>query len=135
MNQTKNVLTAEPNKNVSERKNKEETLKKANDLTKQEESKNVGEETTTQRPNQTKTQEDSLQQTKTQENSSQENPTQKIDVKKLSFWLSLLAVLIVGVQIVLNYFGVDFQIKIVIEVCSYSLSVFYGEVHLFNSIY
>ena len=64
-----------------------------------------------------------LQENSLQESVSKENQTQKIDVKKLSFWLSLLAVLIVGVQLVLNYFNVDFQIKIVIEVCSYLLAL------------
>ena len=64
-----------------------------------------------------------LQENSLQESVTKENQTQKIDVKKLSFWLSLLAVLIVGVQLVLNYFNVDFQIKIVIEVCSYLLAL------------
>ena len=64
-----------------------------------------------------------LQENSLQESVSKENQTQKIDVKKLSFWLSLLAVLIVGVQLVLNYFNVDFQIKIVIEICSYLLAL------------
>jgi len=53
----------------------------------------------------------------------EENQQQKFNIKKLSFWLGLLAVLIVGVQMVLNYFGVEFEAKIVIEVCSYLLAL------------
>ena len=63
------------------------------------------------------------------QNSTQEEPLQtqtsvtKINAKKLSFWLGLLAILIVGVQVLLNYFGVMFEAKITIEICSYLLAL------------
>lgn len=108
--QTQNNLTKE-NLTQTEEMLKETTQSE----NKNQEVENIAKQVTKQT---SQTEENSTQ---AEENSTQ--TTQVLNIKKLSFWLGLLAVLIVGVQVVLNYFGIDFEVKIVIEVCSYLLAL------------
>lgn len=51
------------------------------------------------------------------------NTTKSNKTKNLAFWIGVVCVLIVGVQIVLNACGVVFEAKIIVEIISYVLAL------------
>ena len=57
------------------------------------------------------------------ENAQSTNQTSnKLNPKTITFWISLICVFVVIVQVVLNYFLVAFETKIIIEVASFVLA-------------
>ena len=46
----------------------------------------------------------------------------KLNTKTLTFWISLICVFVVAVQLILNYFSIAFETKIIIEVASFVLA-------------
>ncbi|MBQ9792249.1 MAG: hypothetical protein IJW32_00690 [Clostridia bacterium] len=50
------------------------------------------------------------------------NKTNKTNIKSLIFWISLICGFIVIVQLVLNYFSIQFETKIIIEIVSFILA-------------
>lgn len=57
------------------------------------------------------------------ENTQSTNKTSnKLNTKTLTFWISLICVFVVAVQLILNYFLVSFETKIIIEVASFVLA-------------
>lgn len=51
------------------------------------------------------------------------NNIEKISTKSLTFWVSVICLLILATQLVLNLCGVQYEIKIFIEIISYVLAV------------
>lgn len=61
-----------------------------------------------------------------------QNNTNKKNIKSLTFWISLICAFIVVVQLVLNYFSIQFETKMIVEIISFVLA-FLVSVGVLNS--
>lgn len=53
----------------------------------------------------------------------EDNKQTKINIKSLSIWVSIVCVVIMFVQIVLNLLNINFEFKLIIEIFSYVLAI------------
>lgn len=53
-----------------------------------------------------------------------EEQTSKSKVKSLGLWISIICILIMAVQVVLNLCGIQYEFKLIIEIVSYALALF-----------
>lgn len=58
-----------------------------------------------------------------EEDKKEEKKEVKGNIKSLSLWIGIICLIILAVQIVLNLLGVQYEIKVVIEVVSYALAL------------